>query len=565
MPLHHYFRLRWSEGFSTASDLPPGGFGASLESHGMRCLTETRGEFGVFASDAFPRLGLVWTLVGEVFLHNTGRKALFQHTIAAQEPLPGGSPGHVLARAFERLYGRDEAGRREAAIAALYSVLSQTTYEETSDDVRELFITDEEAVTGSGSGEVCLAAEVAAGVLRRRPDLRADGAALPDVRVARESGPRIRPQGSASPPAAVEVARALSHDPLPPLDREDVEETDPGIRGVRAEHEDLDSEITAILPDGLSEAPDPGPAPEVEPEQPPPVAVVAPYRTVRDSTAPQRHTPQQPPPQPEPPTLPSPRRLWIPGAIVVAVVAVVVVAVRALVPGLSDPLGETQDATVTTTQEGTLPDRTPSLPAVCLEDKDGDGFAVSAGPPAAGGACAGAEAFKTGVDCDDADAAVYPGAEERCDGLDGDCDGSPPNSADATGPGGEDACLDAQFAAASMKLSLRKDGGVVLVNIRVHPAASCDSVKVGHGAGRVTYGDTLSLRGGAIDCSLRSRTTGSKAKVKGCGAPAFNPNALADDNDGQLEVAAQCCRTWGKDGERCKSIAGGQGQIRLGL
>ena len=565
MPLHHYLRLRWSEGFSTASDLPPGGFGASLESHGMRCLTETRGEFGVFASDAFPRLGLVWTLVGEVFLRNTGRRALFQHSIAAREPLPGGSPGHVLARAFERLYGRDEAGRREAAITALYSVLSQTTYEETSDDVRDLFITDEEAVTGSRSGEVCLAAEVAAAVLDRRPELQADGEVLPEVRVALESGPRVRRQASAPPPTTVELAHAPSPDPVLPSDREDVEETDPGSRGTRAEHEELDSEITAILPDGLSEEPDPAPASEVKPDQPPPVTVVATGQTLRDSTAPQRHAPRRPPPQPEPTPPPSPRRLWIPGAIVVAAVAVVAAAFWALVPGPSDPLGETQDATVTTTQERTLPDQTPSPPAVCLEDRDGDGFAVSAGPPAAGGACAGAEAFKTGIDCDDADAAVYPGAEERCDGLDSDCDGSPSNSAGATGPGGEDACLDAQFAAASMKLSLRKDGGVVLVNIRVHPAASCDSVKVGHGAGRVTYGDTLSLRGGAIDCSLRSRTTSSKAKVKSCGAPAFDPNALADDNDGLLEVAAQCCRTWGKDGERCKSIAGGQGQIRLGL
>lgn len=565
MPLHHYLRLRWSEGFSTASDLPPGGFGASLESHGMRCLTETRGEFGVFASDAFPRLGLVWTLVGEVFLRNTGRKALFQHSIAAREPLPGGSPERALARAFERLYGRDEAGRREAAIAALYSVLSQTTYEETSDDVRELFITDEEAVTGSGSGEVCLAAEVAAGVLRRRPELQADGAALPDVRVALERGLSVRPQGSAPPPAAVEEARAPSHTPHLPLHQEDVEETDPGSRRACAEHEEPDSEITAILPAELSEASDPPPASEVELDQAPPVAVVAPDRTVRDNTAPQRHALQRPPPQPELTHPPSPRRRWLPGAVVAAVMAVVVVAVWTLMPGPSELPGETQDATVTTTQESTLPDQTPSLPAVCLEDKDGDGFAVSAGPPAAGGACAGAEAFKTGVDCDDADAAMYPGAEERCDGLDSDCDGSPSNSAGATGPGGEDACLDAQFAAASMKLSLKKDGGVVLVNIRVHPAASCDSVKVGHGAGRVTYGDPLSLRGGAIDCSLRSRATSSKAKVKSCGAPAFDPNALADDNDGLLEVAAQCCRTWGKDGERCKSISGGQGQIRLGL
>lgn len=49
-------------------------------------------------------------------------------------------------------------------------------------------------------------------------------------------------------------------------------------------------------------------------------------------------------------------------------------------------------------------------------DADGDG--VGGDTPAACG-----EGVPTGGDCDDADPAVFPGAPEACDGVDGDCDG----------------------------------------------------------------------------------------------------------------------------------------------
>jgi len=55
------------------------------------------------------------------------------------------------------------------------------------------------------------------------------------------------------------------------------------------------------------------------------------------------------------------------------------------------------------------------LDVVCVEDADGDGF----GPDS---------------DCDDADAAVNPGVEEACNGIDDDCDGDidEPDAADAS-------------------------------------------------------------------------------------------------------------------------------------
>lgn len=53
-------------------------------------------------------------------------------------------------------------------------------------------------------------------------------------------------------------------------------------------------------------------------------------------------------------------------------------------------------------------------PDACLRDGDGDGY----GDAAASGT------IEAGTDCDDADESVHPGADERCDDRDDDCDGA---------------------------------------------------------------------------------------------------------------------------------------------
>jgi hypothetical protein len=60
------------------------------------------------------------------------------------------------------------------------------------------------------------------------------------------------------------------------------------------------------------------------------------------------------------------------------------------------------------------------LPLTFYADNDGDGF--GAGPAVEG--CVVPPGFvENDDDCDDTDAAVHPGAEEVCNGVDDDCDG----------------------------------------------------------------------------------------------------------------------------------------------
>jgi hypothetical protein len=66
-------------------------------------------------------------------------------------------------------------------------------------------------------------------------------------------------------------------------------------------------------------------------------------------------------------------------------------------------------------------DRDAGLPGLWVEDADGDGH----GAGVSVSACAAPEGYVAlADDCDDGDGTVFPGASERCDGIDDDCDGA---------------------------------------------------------------------------------------------------------------------------------------------
>jgi hypothetical protein len=101
-----------------------------------------------------------------------------------------------------------------------------------------------------------------------------------------------------------------------------------------------------------------------------------------------------------------------------------------------------------------LVDEGAASPATWYADADGDGY----GDPATSlEACAAPDGFvASALDCDDADGAVHPGALERCDGQDQDCDGAVDeacSSCDLTVPGGfstVQAAIDAAPAGATI-------------------------------------------------------------------------------------------------------------------
>ena len=115
-------------------------------------------------------------------------------------------------------------------------------------------------------------------------------------------------------------------------------------------------------------------------------------------------------------------------------------------PGCASQYGEAADC------DDTDPDIAPGADEVCNgldddcegsvpeeeSDEDGDGYVECASPepdhvasPAGGG------------DCDDADAGVFPGAAETCDGVDQDCDGLADEDFDSDGDGFADSAVPA--------------------------------------------------------------------------------------------------------------------------
>jgi hypothetical protein len=140
--------------------------------------------------------------------------------------------------------------------------------------------------------------------------------------------------------------------------------------------------------------------------------------------------------------------------------------------------------TVTDTS-GTPTDTSGTTDTGCADD-DGDGV----------DACSG--------DCDDADPLIFPGADERCNGLDDDCDGAPlDDEIDSNGDGTYEcaACDDAGFWLATRTLS-----GSALADA-VTDAVAAQTCADYSDARSFLFG-TLDNVGGNVECVYTGRVQG---------------------------------------------------------
>ncbi|MCB9746372.1 MAG: hypothetical protein H6740_27595 [Alphaproteobacteria bacterium] len=90
--------------------------------------------------------------------------------------------------------------------------------------------------------------------------------------------------------------------------------------------------------------------------------------------------------------------------------------------------------------DGSVDEASAADAATWYADDDGDSYGDLSDSQAA---CSQPNGYVSdGSDCDDLDAAIYPGAEDTCDGEDNDCDGSVDNDATALGEAEECAAVD---------------------------------------------------------------------------------------------------------------------------
>jgi len=182
-------------------------------------------------------------------------------------------------------------------------------------------------------------------------------------------------------------------------------------------------------------------------------------------------------------------------------------------PATGVPTGDDDDTTAGDDDDTTVGDDDDTVPGdddddTIPGDDDDDAPTGSTGGPTGttDTACPDGDGDGVGscTDCDDTDPLVFPGADERCNGLDDDCDGSPlPDEIDSNGDGVYDcsACSDAGFW-----LATRKQSGAALVS--AIEAAIAPQTCPDYGDARSFLFGTLDNVGGNIVCVYTGRVQG---------------------------------------------------------
>ncbi len=188
--------------------------------------------------------------------------------------------------------------------------------------------------------------------------------------------------------------------------------------------------------------------------------------------------------------------------------------------------------------DGTTDESSASDAGTWYVDADSDGYGASAGSTRSCTAPAGYTA--TAGDCDDGDGAEYPGASERCDGDDDDCDGTTDeSSAVDAATWYRDADTDGYGVSGTTTVSCTAPSGYVAL------ATDCDDTDVAEFPGAAEYcdGDDDNCDGAvdestAVDAAAwypDDDTDGYGDATRGiadCGAPAGHVADASDCDDG---------------------------------